>query len=182
MYDLSLRRTVYDVQCTTYSVRLTVYDVQCTTYSVRLKYTYTSYSIRLTDYDVNCQYLHEIRHSGQRTVYVVQWITNSIRRICTLYTVYCTVYTRLYHTLSVHSPIQVIYPQLIPGLSHIRLVILSYTVPRLYTQTIRPLLHVHCMRYILLVETLCVLNCMVYAVHCTTCSVHSELYGVHCTQ
>ena len=55
---IPVRRTVYVVQCTPYSVRRTVYAVQCTPYSVRR----TVYAVQCTPYSV------------RRTVYAVPTI------------------------------------------------------------------------------------------------------------
>ena len=52
VYDvlLIITRTVYVMQCMSYSVRRTVYVVQCTSYSVRR----TVYVVQCTLYNVRC--------------------------------------------------------------------------------------------------------------------------------
>ena len=73
--------TVYNVQCTMYSVQCTVYNVQCTMYCVQC----TVYNVQCTVYSVQCTVYNVLctMYSVQCTVYNVQ---------CTVYNVQCTVY------------------------------------------------------------------------------------------
>ena len=73
--SLTIQCTVYNVQCTMYSVQCTVYNVQCTMYSVQC----TVYNVQCTMYSVQC------------TVYNVQCTMYSVQ--CTVYNVQCTMYS-----------------------------------------------------------------------------------------
>ena len=92
-YCSTVRRTVYNVQCTTYSVQRTVYNVHCTAYSVRR----TLYKHIL--YDVQCTFMRQL----QRTVYGVCITMYILCRIqyeaaqSTVYSVHSALY-RIYYT------------------------------------------------------------------------------------